>query len=220
VTCTGGRVCTKDGCVCPFKGDRVCGDTCVSIASDERNCGECGRQCGPDQTCAKGECVCPFKGLTICGGLCTHLPTDDTNCGDCGRVCGATQGCRQGKCVERPCAFWDVSGIWTATGGFTGLVSYNQTPETYHGCVADDIHCQLLRGYCDGELIGKVSVHGDEPETLVSWNYYDESGERYDFNGVVTGGGQVIVGSYGIAFSKGSRVTMVGQATCLVLGPV
>ena len=42
--------------VCP-SDQQVCSSTCVSLLSDARNCGACGRTCGAEQGCSAGACV-------------------------------------------------------------------------------------------------------------------------------------------------------------------
>ncbi len=93
-------VCLGGHCVCP-SGTTPCGandccgtgetcchtkylDYCAALQSDPRNCGACGRACGPGQTC--------------CSGICVNLQSDEANCGKCGTVCGPGQLCCDGVC--------------------------------------------------------------------------------------------------------------------------
>jgi hypothetical protein len=109
----------EGGCV---GGDTCCGTSCVDLSSDNRHCGECGRQCGDGLSCEDGTCVCygigghlPIEclvdeaccvdaatGLPLCVNLeIGRLETDDyentNHCGSCGTVCGDF-ACRSGEC--------------------------------------------------------------------------------------------------------------------------
>jgi hypothetical protein len=46
------------GSVCAGSGsdDRCCGTSCVDLASDNSNCGECGTACGQGKSCHQGQC--------------------------------------------------------------------------------------------------------------------------------------------------------------------
>jgi hypothetical protein len=79
----------------------TCGELCVDLATDTKNCGACGQACGSGQTCLNSECytVCG-AGLTTCGTSCVDTTNDQNNCGTCGTKCGATEACSAGKCTQ------------------------------------------------------------------------------------------------------------------------
>ena len=94
--------------------ERLCSGRCLSVRSDNDNCGACGNQCALSQRCVEGACrtVCP-SGQQVCapqavgdagvdGGavaeVCAILATDNANCGACGRRCAPGQVCSEGTC--------------------------------------------------------------------------------------------------------------------------
>jgi hypothetical protein len=89
--------CSGDTCTCA--ADRaLCGGYCALLATDSRNCGECGLTCGEGFFCAGGTCRCG-GGALDCGGECIDVRFDPQNCGECGRTCDTGQACRDGACL-------------------------------------------------------------------------------------------------------------------------
>lgn len=83
----------------------ACGDVCVSLQTDESNCGACGNVCAAGTlckagTCATAPCAAP---LVLCGGACVDPRNDGANCGSCGNACTSAQFCSQGTCGTAPC---------------------------------------------------------------------------------------------------------------------
>jgi hypothetical protein len=70
-------------------GQTACNNICVDLATDEANCGACGKTCDVyvGFICSKGRCVCSGDEVD-CDGFCADLDTDPYNCGTCGRSCG------------------------------------------------------------------------------------------------------------------------------------
>jgi hypothetical protein len=68
----------------------VCDGQCVDLATDQENCGQCGKACA--------------NGLTCCDGICRALETDNSNCGACGNECflSGSRFCICGICVFCP----------------------------------------------------------------------------------------------------------------------
>lgn len=92
--------CTGDGTPCGA-GGTCCAGLCVQLASDEQNCGACGKACSTTNntpTCNAGQCV-----FAQCAQGYAHCapPGDNTgcetnirsaaNCGKCGAACTPTQ---------------------------------------------------------------------------------------------------------------------------------
>jgi hypothetical protein len=73
-----------------------CEALCVSTATDAKNCGQCGNDCGPGGTCVEGQCVCG-SGAIDCGTYCTDISADPRNCGGCGIECESGR-CESGHC--------------------------------------------------------------------------------------------------------------------------
>ncbi|KAI1383093.1 uncharacterized protein F4822DRAFT_440774 [Hypoxylon trugodes] len=77
-------------------GDFYCADI---HGSDDSNCGNCGRQCGPNSKCRSGKCGCPRD---QCGSTCLDFRNNPNNCGSCGNVCNPSY-CLDGRCyVPQP----------------------------------------------------------------------------------------------------------------------
>ncbi len=78
---------------------QVCGNACIDVAADARNCGACGMACGAGQVCVTGRCQadCP-EGQQICGDVCANPQTDRAHCGGCGMRCPSGQVCAAGQC--------------------------------------------------------------------------------------------------------------------------
>lgn len=83
----GGVACTcEDGLSC-------CGPTCVNLANDPHNCGECGTACAPEQACIQGECKDPCAPEFGCEeGICCG-----TACCGAGTLC-----CDYGASADAP----------------------------------------------------------------------------------------------------------------------
>jgi hypothetical protein len=93
-------------------GGKCCGQYCVEIMSDPRNCGECGHACSTGTVCFGGSCGCPSgggagavacgMGQSCCGAQgCKSLMSDTYNCGSCGNDCTqhGGDGCSMGVCT-------------------------------------------------------------------------------------------------------------------------
>ncbi|CAO2648150.1 Nn.00g090720.m01.CDS01 [Neocucurbitaria sp. VM-36] len=90
--------CSNPPDTCVFQsGDFYCAD--VFKGSDDDNCGDCGRQCGPNSKCRSGNCGCP---LDQCGTTCLDFRNNPNNCGACGTTCTPAY-CLDGRCyVPQP----------------------------------------------------------------------------------------------------------------------
>jgi hypothetical protein len=77
-----------------------CDGTCVSLDTDQQNCGACGNACDPGLACSAGHCVATCaEGFASCdGSTCANLQLDWNNCGACGNACAADQVCAAGTC--------------------------------------------------------------------------------------------------------------------------
>jgi len=107
----------------------------TTLASDVKNCGQCGNTCGPREVCVNGGCTCQkcslphartrcanqmcvfdvcLPGFGDCNGNqndgCeTAVNADPRNCGACGIACGGkTPFCEGGKCTDMSASCNDV----------------------------------------------------------------------------------------------------------------
>jgi hypothetical protein len=98
--CGGGRTVASAFCQCDCPPEmQECNGVCTDLATDQWNCGTCGRAC--QRGCYNGACLeCPVASQTKCdNGGCYDLLTDPYNCGACGNGCALTEGCDNGHCV-------------------------------------------------------------------------------------------------------------------------
>ncbi len=79
--------------VCPA-GQMACGQQCIPVTADAKNCGGCGIPCSAGQICQAGACQC-VSGM-LCNGAC--IPPDATHCGDCATACPSGQVCSNNAC--------------------------------------------------------------------------------------------------------------------------
>ncbi len=118
--CAPGQTCIQNPdtlaieCACP-PGQTLCGDRCVNLGNDPKNCGGCGTDC-TFATKVKGYGFCKFGACELgCmegWGNCNHDPgdgcetnfdSDPRNCGGCGVECEIGQPCIAGRCAVEPC---------------------------------------------------------------------------------------------------------------------
>ncbi len=102
--CASGEVCNDGMCVAPCPGVQTrCSGTCVSLQTDNTNCGTCGNRCPTGSTCSEGVCRCmlsgggPTSGVQ-CGSTCVDVLSSNTNCGTCGTACPTGTTCSRGVC--------------------------------------------------------------------------------------------------------------------------
>ena len=79
--------CQSNPSVCLVEGSPgpdCCTNKCVNLATDESNCGRCGKKCGYRKMCCEGKCVNPM--------------TNEQHCGKCGNKCDKGSSCVYGMC--------------------------------------------------------------------------------------------------------------------------
>ncbi len=90
--------CQSGTCACAL-GFADCGAGCVEVASDPKNCGDCGNVCGAGLVCSQGACAAGCAGgLTACNGACADLTGSPVHCGACNNACPDDQDCWQSQC--------------------------------------------------------------------------------------------------------------------------
>jgi hypothetical protein len=110
--------------VCP-EGQALCGDLCVDLSSDPRNCGRCGIACRPDQVCSGGSCACSVL-MIECGGQCVDTNSNPDHCGGCNIACPEGMVCSGGVCAAG-CG----EGLVNCSGACVDLTS---NPSNCGGC--------------------------------------------------------------------------------------
>jgi len=121
-TCNAGQSCCGSPATCRSSDDVLCvcggvqcrsgqlccalpsgGDACTTTQYDSRNCGACGRTCGPGENCQSGVCACQGTSLKDCvptqPGCETNILADVNHCGACGNACDAGELCVNGACA-------------------------------------------------------------------------------------------------------------------------
>ena len=143
-------------------GTSLCSKQCVSLDTDNSNCGKCGAACKAGEVCAAAKCkVSCQAGLTDCSGSCTNLQSDPTNCGGCGSVCKAGEVCAAGKCTLSCQA-----GLSECSGSCVNLNTDSancgkcgQTCKAGQACVAGvcELSCQAGLSACNGSCVNLQS---------------------------------------------------------------
>lgn len=141
-TATGGTSCTG--------GQTSCSGGCVSLQSDDRNCGACGTSCGTGQRCSAGTCVCDSTSCSsgCCNGktcVATAVQTSAV-CGTAGSACSACTGgtsCRGGLCG---CSATDS----TCSGSCVDLQADNSNCGKCGVACATGQRCSAGSCVCDG----------------------------------------------------------------------
>jgi hypothetical protein len=103
--------CAMGQTACPGDGGAP---FCANTATDNANCGACGKTCGLLEVCIAGKCSSDcLMSQTLCipdGGVdpeagafafCTDTKTDNSNCGACFNPCPSNKPlCSMGTCVN------------------------------------------------------------------------------------------------------------------------
>jgi hypothetical protein len=156
--CPSGTICASGQCQsvqCP-QGQRLCGDRCVDINTDSRNCGGCAEVPGDSAPmpgpCPDGQCQCT-DGRTECpfgeGGICRNLQSDPGNCGACGNSCDQGQRCQAGVCQDIVCP---EGLILCGDSCVLGPACGQRCNENQDGsvCVAGSCQCPQGSKLCEG----------------------------------------------------------------------
>ena len=134
--CSNHEVCDSGSCKSPSaktcspacdSNRRCCGETCIDVLTDPKNCGICGVACPDGIACVDGKCdvkptcqcsdgkVCDENGDCVvkcgsslcrpdescCGNTCTTLDTVK-HCGSCDNACqGNAPFCQYGACADK-----------------------------------------------------------------------------------------------------------------------
>lgn len=105
--CGANQDCVTGRCACApgyVDCDGMAANGCeADLASSERNCGSCRRQCPSSQVCSGGDCVRDCAaGLARCGSSCVDLGASPQHCGACDNACGpGANRCCRGTCMAR-----------------------------------------------------------------------------------------------------------------------
>jgi hypothetical protein len=134
---------------CP-EGQELCGDECVTLASNRDHCGACGQACEGGTVCEEGSCVASCStNRTECDGGCVDVQTDPDHCGACGNECAFASA--DGACVAGECAFVRCQEGFSDCDG-----------DPQNGCErdvrSDRRHCGECGNRCD---IGAVCDEGE-----------------------------------------------------------
>lgn len=147
----------RDELVCPA-GETDCRGRCVSLSSDEVNCGRCGAACGPLETCGGGVCGCA-RGVATCGGVCTDLARDPASCGACDAACAsATPLCSTVEGVSS-CTASCAEGLTACAGACVDPTSdRSHCGQCGRACAEGEV-CR--EGACRAEIYVACNASGD-----------------------------------------------------------
>ncbi len=109
----------------------LCGDACVTVASDAENCGACGNACDADQKCSGGLCRCA-DGRADCGGACVDVRADPVHCGGCAIACAGDSVCTTDAASFTSCQGACALPAQTACG--RACVDVRSNPDHCGGC--------------------------------------------------------------------------------------
>lgn len=140
--CSPGKVCENGVCVCQ-DGLTLCGETCLDLARDERNCGFCGHRC---------DVVDPNR-PDCCAGECVNKRFHPHRCGQCNNRCQINESCIAGECrCTQECCNGNDSGVCTGPRFCC--------PEPCSRCVGEEClrwRDGIVGGYCE-ERLGECQV--------------------------------------------------------------
>jgi hypothetical protein len=148
-----------------------CGGKCLSVLTDDRNCGACGNRCGDGQSCRNGECKGTPNPQECLPGACCE---DNQACGTDGR-------CRGGVCQPKPTCHANgetfpatdttpcCSENTASNAGTTGVEITCLPGELGNPCLADGdcrsgscigyqcVGCSAGEGVCNGRCVSLSS---------------------------------------------------------------
>jgi len=116
-------------------GTAQCGDRCVDVSLDPKNCGLCGKACATGEVCSSGACgLSCTGGTTKCGDRCVDTKSDALNCGGCGTDAGANR-CGSGTvCSDGNCALTCADNLVACNGGCVDPLTSRQFCGATDGC--------------------------------------------------------------------------------------
>jgi len=140
-TCDSSLGCQQTPVTCTDPEQTCCSGTgCTNLASDEANCGRCGRSCNDGETCCEG--VCTAGG---CAGICNTPISCNVSSQECGLaglgcLCGSTTegsfGCGDQACTSFSCTSSAQCVSQFGAGAFCETSSCCGTNECVAPCVA------------------------------------------------------------------------------------
>ncbi len=191
--CKAGEVCDKGVCSSSCAAtENKCGNDCIDLLADDKNCGACAQACPQGLSCVAGKCTLKCTAPeTPCdtaddagvdaGLACVNPQTDDNNCGSCGTVCDAAIDHGQPGCVAGAC------GVGSCDQGWDDC-----NKQATDGCEADltsdESNCGTCGTVCPSQT--PVCVQGKCAATLCG-NGVIDNGERCDGTLGVPAGNQI-----------------------------
>jgi hypothetical protein len=149
---------------------QLCSNQCVDTKLDPSNCGECGRECAPDQSCIASVCTtkcastlttCTVKGI----GICVYTQSDNANCGACGNQCAPGTQCSKGACA----ASCDSSLTVCGSGAAATCNDLKDDPRNCGACgnvcpSGDVCNAGICGSFCNNNVlfIGDADATGDQ----------------------------------------------------------
>lgn len=130
----------KKPCKAPNK---KCGVKCITVQSDDNNCGACGNRCSRTQVCRAGQCEALLPPVDCPNGQC---------CED-NEVCDGDGRCRDEECQPKPNCL--------SAGEFLPL--FGETPP----CCSDEIECSIneqsgMSCICEAEVLSRPCLRNGD----------------------------------------------------------
>jgi hypothetical protein len=143
-------------------GQTACGTECTNTATDNANCGGCGKACGQNQVCQNGACACG-SGLMLCSGAC--VSSDANHCGGC-NPCPNGQLCANNTCTSMGCpsGTTQCGSACVTTGGDNTLAhcgGCNACPTGATACNSGTCGCSGGQTLCGSSCVDTNSSNAN-----------------------------------------------------------
>jgi hypothetical protein len=136
-TITSSVPCTRAPGPCAPPRSDLCGSgataSCTTLASDRKNCGQCGNVCAPEEICSGGACIagcsCEFTEEGAC-----DLTSSPLSCGACSHFCTPMETCIAGQCVGECPSATPAACVTPSYGTLQSCADLSSDPQNCGSC--------------------------------------------------------------------------------------